>query len=113
MKTSLLLDANISWRSVAVLKNHYDDCVHVENTGLSSPAKDSEIWNHARSRGMLIVTNDEDFLVLSSLRGFPPKVLLLRTGNQSRQFLEQLIIRHKPQIELFLQSPEHGVLELI
>ena len=113
MKTSLLLDANVSWRSVAVLKSHFDDCVHVDDTGLQCPAKDLEIWDYAQEREMVIVTNDEDFLRLSTLRGFPPKVLLLRTGNQSRKFIEHLLISLKSQIEMFLESSEHGVLEVV
>ncbi|WP_418894152.1 DUF5615 family PIN-like protein [Limibacterium fermenti] len=50
------------------------------------------------SQKMLIVTNDEDFLHLSSTKGFPPKVILLRTGNQNRKYIEQLIITNKSQI---------------
>jgi predicted nuclease of predicted toxin-antitoxin system len=62
---------------------------------------------------MLIVTNDEDFLHLSVVMGFPPKVLLLRTGNQSRRFVEQILINMKNQIKTFVESLEYGVLELI
>jgi len=113
MQALLLLDANLSWRSVAVLKNHYDDCLHVDNTGLLLPAKDTEIWDYAKKRGMLIVSNDEDFLHLSMLKGFPPKVLLLRTGNQSRKFIEQILIEAKEKIKAFVESSEYGVLELI
>ena len=113
MQISLLLDANLSWRSVAVLKKIYDNCIHVDDTELSNPAKDMEIWDYAKKQGMLIVTNDEDFLHLSSINGFPPKVILLRTGNQSRKFIEQILINLKKQIEIFIESSEYGVLELI
>ena len=113
MNASLLLDANVSWRSATVLKNHFGDCVHVDGTGLSCPAKDWEIWDYAKEQELVIVTNDEDFLHLSTLRGFPPKVLLLRTGNQSRKFIEHLLISLKHQIEMFLESSEYGVLEVI
>jgi len=113
MQITLLLDANLSWRSVEILKAHFDDCCHVDNTGLPVPAKDVEIWSYEKKREMLIVTNDEDFLQLSTLKGFPPKVLLLRTGNQSRKFIEQTLINMKKQIEIFLLSSEYGVLELI
>jgi predicted nuclease of predicted toxin-antitoxin system len=61
----------------------------------------------------LIVTNDEDFLYLSTLRKFPPKVLLLKTGNQSRKFIEQILIDAKDQIKAFIESPEYGIIELI
>ena len=113
MPISLLLDANLSWRSENVLKNHYADCIHVDNIGLSHPAKDMEIWEYAKSRNMLIVTNDEDFLQLSTIKGFPPKVLLFRAGNQRRKFVEESLINLKKPIESFFVSTDQGVLELI
>ena len=67
-------DAIVSWRSVSVLKNHFDDCILVDNSGFSSPAKDTEICAYAKRRDMMIVTNDEDFLHLSALKRFPPKM---------------------------------------
>ena len=113
MQIRLLLDANLSWRSVTALKNYFDDCCHVDNIGLSIPAKDVQIWNYAKDQEMLIVTNDEDFLYLSGVKGFPPKVLLLRIGNQNRKYVEQILINIKTQIGIFIESTEHGVLEII
>jgi predicted nuclease of predicted toxin-antitoxin system len=78
----LLLDANILWRIVAGLKLHFPDCVHMDKTGLHVPANDSQVWSYAKSNQFIMVTNDDDFLNLSNVNGFPPKVLLLRTGNQ-------------------------------
>jgi len=109
----LLLDANLSWRSVAELKPYFDDCQHVDKTDMKSPAKDSEIWEYARTNSYMIVTNDEDFLHLSTLKGFPPKVILLRTGNQSRRFIEQILINLKGQILEFATSDDYGLLEFI
>ncbi|MCL2246139.1 MAG: DUF5615 family PIN-like protein [Lentimicrobiaceae bacterium] len=113
MLISLLLDANLSWRSTVALRTHFDSCFHVDDIGLLNPAKDNEIWDYAKRNGMLIVTNDEDFYYLSMLKGFPPKVLLLKTGNQSRKFIEQLLINSKEPIKIFVESLEHGILELI
>ena len=45
----LLLDANLSWRMTAVLKPHFDDCLHVDSIGLNVPPKDSEIWDYAQN----------------------------------------------------------------
>ena len=113
MRIRLLLDANLSWRSVSVLKNYFDDCSHVDDMGLFVPAKDTQIWEYAKEREMLIVTNDEDFLHLSIVKGFPPKVLLLRTGNQNRKYIEQILINIKTQISIFMESTEQCVLEII
>ena len=113
MQTRLLLDANLSWRLVNMLKQYYDDCSHVDDIGLSVPAKDKDIWEYAKNQEMTIVTNDEDFLHLAATKGFPPKVILLRIGNQSRKHIEQLLINMKPQITLFVNSKEYGVLEVV
>jgi predicted nuclease of predicted toxin-antitoxin system len=77
------------------------------------PAKDAEIWDYAKQHDMLIVTNDEDFFNLVSFRGFPPKVIMLRMGNQSRKYTEQMLLSLKLRIEIFLESTEYGVLEII
>lgn len=113
MQTRLLLDANISWRSIDILKKHFDNCFHVDSIGLQVPAKDSQIWEYAKQHQMIIVTNDEDFLHLAAIKGFPPKVILIRTGNQSRKQIEQLLMKMKHQITQFPESIEYGVLELI
>ncbi|MDR1719512.1 MAG: DUF5615 family PIN-like protein [Dysgonamonadaceae bacterium] len=113
MQLRLLLDANLSWRSAAVLKQHFDDCLHVDYIGMQTPVKDTEIWDYAKANNLFIVTNDEDFFNLSSFRSFPPKDVLLRQGNHSRRYVEQLLISLKPRIEMFGESDEHGVLEII
>ena len=108
----LLLDANLSWRLVAKLKLHFDDCFHVDSIGLAIPARDGEIWNYALAYRLIVVTNDEDFLDLVNVKGFPPKVVLLRTGNQSNLYVEQLMIKHKSDIQSLSESQDYGVLEL-
>lgn len=109
---NLLLNANISWRLIHRLKQHFDSCVHVNRIGLGSPASDTEIWNQALRQDLVIVTNDEDFLNFSNLKGFPPKVVLLRTGNQSSRFIEDLLVAHKDDIKSLVDSDDYGVLEL-
>ena len=108
----LLLDANISWRLVSRLKLHFEECLHVDNIGITIPASDTKIWNFAFENECIIVTNDEDFMNFSNIKGFPPKVILLRTGNQSNAFIETLLITHKEDISALKQSDEYGVLEL-
>ena len=108
----LLLDANISWRMATVLKNHFEDCIHVDNSGLASPASDKEIWDFALDTNLVIVTNDEDFLNLVNLKGFPPKVVLLRTGNQANSHLADILIKHKEDILQLCTSQEIGLLEI-
>ena len=108
----LLLDANLSWRLIEKLKAYFTDCFHVDKIGLSNPAKDGEIWNYALIHQLIIVTNDEDFLNYSQVKGFPPRVVLLRTGNQTNDFILSLLIKYKTEIEALNSSNEIGLLEI-
>jgi len=84
----------------------------VDYIGLNIPAQDIEIWNYALNNNLIIITNDEDFLNLVNLKGFPPKIILLKTGNQSNSFIETLLIKHKADIQSLHQSDDYGILEL-
>jgi len=113
MQIRLLLDANLSWRSESVLQQHFTSCLHIDSARLRRPASDKEIWEYAEKNDMVIVTNDEDFLDISVVKKFPPKIILLRTGNQNRKFIEQILIQKLPEITEFVNSEEYGVLEII
>ena len=108
----LLLDANISWKLVDRLKPIFGDCAHVDLIGLDVPAEDIDIWNYAENNGYIIITKDTDFVDLLELKGFPPKVVLLRTGNNRSQALLELLIKIKPMME-DLGKNDHGLLEII
>ncbi len=109
----LLLDANLSWRMIAALKQHFAGCFHVDHIGLNVPATDQDIWIYAKEKDLIIVTNDEDFLDLMNLKGFPPKVILLRTGNQNTIFITNLLILRIANIQSLYQSDEYGLLEIV
>jgi len=108
----LLLDANISWRLTVPLSEKFGECIHVNQTKLSKPAKDTDIWNYAAANGYIIITQDSDFLNLFEARGFPPKIVLLRVGNMSRKETEKIIIQAKSSIE-DLEKNDYGLLEII
>jgi predicted nuclease of predicted toxin-antitoxin system len=109
----ILLDANLSYRLVKNLSGMYPDCLHVTRTGLSMPAEDIDIWNWAKQNNyLLVVTNDEDFKHLLSRFGFPPKIVLLRTGNQSTQFIAEVLKKHFTDLVELESSNEMGLLEI-
>ncbi|MFN0175836.1 MAG: DUF5615 family PIN-like protein [Saprospiraceae bacterium] len=87
----LLLDNNISYRLVKKLKDVVPECLHVSKTGLLRPADDPDIWAWAKRYDHVIVTFDEDFEVLETLYGFPPKVILLRFGNAPTKLIEKVL----------------------
>ena len=49
---------------------------------------------------------------LLELKGYPPKIVLLRTGNNSSAGLMELLINKKSMIE-DLKNNEYGLLEII
>lgn len=91
----LLLDANLSWRLMSSFKKHFDDCFHVDHIGLAIPATDIQIWQYAFEHELTIVTNDEDFANLVNAKGFPPKVVLLKTGTRIQNILKKLLLSIK------------------
>lgn len=109
----LLLDANLSWRLIKLLKTDFAEVFHVNQIGLPLPASDVKIWEWAKDNRALIVTNDEDFFNLLMQKGFPPKIVLLRVGNQTTQIIAEILARHQPQIKALHKSDEYGLLEIV
>ncbi|RYZ85692.1 MAG: hypothetical protein EOP04_15420 [Proteobacteria bacterium] len=109
----LLLDANLSWRLVKPLAGIFGACLHVDQSELSAPASDSAIWELAKREGYTLVTNDDDFSDFARVKGFPPRVILLRTGNQSNDYLLSVLLKHKDDILALEASTEIGLLEIL
>ena len=108
----ILLDANISWKLVNILKPVFGECLHVDSMGLNVPVEDIDIWNYARENGYIIITKDNDFVVLLEIKGFPPKVVLLKTGNNSSQALAALLKDAGSIIKDF-ENSNLGLLEIV
>ena len=112
MNLKLLLDANLSWRLVARLKSEFPEITHTIYNGFEVYARDVDIWAFAQKNSYSIITNDEDFYLLAVNRGFPPKIVLLRMGNQSTRYVAEILIKHKTEIAEFMEHEEYGVLEI-
>jgi len=109
----LLFDNNISYRIKKKIAAHFPHVIHLTDTELSASAIDTQIWEWAEDNGYIIVSQDDDFKILSNMRGFPPKVIHLQIGNQSTQFISNLLIDSKEDIEVFYESSVDGLLEII
>ena len=111
----LLFDQNISYKIVKKILNIFPNSDQVRQLGLED-AKDIEIWNYSKDNGYTIVTFDADFFDFSIIKGTPPKVIWLRTGNTSTKNIEQLLIAKSDYIREFCESDDMtkvGCLELI
>lgn len=107
----LLLDHNISHKLCARLADLYPESSHTRFLNYQRAA-DPEIWFHGRTHGFIVVTKDEDIAELAILRGAPPKVVWLRTGNCSTQVVETALRRNFEKIAAWAADPERIVLEL-
>jgi predicted nuclease of predicted toxin-antitoxin system len=107
----LLFDENLPPGLVGTLGQIFPDSVHVHACGLGE-ADDGLVWEHARQHGFTIVTKDSDYEQLSVLRGSPPRVIWLRTGNCTTAYLTALLARHRDLIEAFGASESDAILEL-
>lgn len=109
----LLIDANISYRIKKKLINVYEDVLHVTDIDLPQPAKDFQIWNWAKVNNFLIVTQDTDFGILQTLKGFPPKLVFLKMGNQSTQLITDVLISAYQKIVYFEKNTSESLIEFI
>jgi predicted nuclease of predicted toxin-antitoxin system len=109
----LLLDANISWRTIKLVENAFIGCLHAKDIiNIKQPAKDIEIWEYARKNNFTILTHDDDFEKLLLSKGAPPKVIILKTFNKNTKQIAEILISKKEIIESFILNNELMILEI-
>jgi predicted nuclease of predicted toxin-antitoxin system len=96
----LLFDQNLSFKLCQTIADIFPDSSHVRSHELSEVA-DRVLWEFAKANNFAIVTQDVDFADLAGLLGSPPKVIWLRTGNQTTAAIAALLRRHAQTILSF------------
>jgi predicted nuclease of predicted toxin-antitoxin system len=86
----LLFDQNISPKIIKFLAPAYVECKQVRMVGLENKS-DEDIFYWARGESFTIVSFDSDFLDINNIKGAPPKIILLRTGNQTTKAIAQIL----------------------
>ena len=100
---NLLFDQNISYKVARMLSSDFADCKHVYDLNLTD-ASDDQIWMYAKQNKYCIVTFDSDFLNLATLKGSPPKVILMRTGNRKTFKLAEILRSNSKTIQAFMED---------
>jgi predicted nuclease of predicted toxin-antitoxin system len=75
-------------------------------TAISEQPSDLALWEYARRNNLVIVTKDADFFDLLAMRGSPPRVVWVRTGNLRRIDLERLMEARWSDIRTMLDSAD-------
>jgi predicted nuclease of predicted toxin-antitoxin system len=96
----LLFDQNLSFRLCEAVADTFPGSIHVRHVGMDS-VDDRTIWEFAERNGYAIVSQDSDFADIAILLGWPPKVIWIRTGNQSLASLTALLRNHADIIAAF------------
>ena len=107
----LLFDQNISFRLIKRISNLYPDTKQVKELGLENMT-DNEIFEFAKKNDYSIVTFDSDFCDLNILKGFPPKIIWIRTGNTTTKNLE-IILKNKYELINSFMQENFGCLEIM
>lgn len=109
--TKLLLDQNLSFKICKKIEDIFPEAKHVSDVRLNG-SDDLSIWNYAKNNNFTIVTFDSDFIDISALNGFPPKIIWIRTGNTTSEIIIQKIKLHEKVIKEFQSDSENAYLEL-
>ena len=97
----LLFDQNISYRITKLLSQTFPEAKQVSQVGLEN-STDTGIWEYAKLNDFTIVTFDSDYYDLSIVKGCPPKIIWLRTGNTSTKKIAEIIEDNRDLIGLFI-----------
>jgi len=107
----LLFDQNLSFKLCNRLADLFPDSNQVRRAELEK-ADDRAIWEFAKTNGFTIVSQDSDFADMAALYGSPPKVIWLRCGNQTSEFIEKLFRDHANAIIAFAADASAACWEL-
>lgn len=97
-----LIDADLSWRLIAVFREFGHDAIHVNNIGLGT-ARDPNVAAHARTTNRCLFTGDFDFsnILEYKPRNFAGIVVLTLSRNASPVYITALTREFLQQLHLF------------
>ena len=107
----LLFDQNLSFKLCRQIADLFPGSSQVQQLGLSE-ADDGTVWQYAKANGFTLVSLDTDFAEMATLTDPPPKVIWLRSGNQSTAAVEKLLRNHAEAIAAFARDESAACLEL-
>ena len=94
-----LVDAQLPRRLARELAASGHEVTHTLDLPLSNRTPDGDVLALAIREGRVVVTKDSDFVTSFLLRGAPPKLLLISTGNISNDALSRLMAANLPALE--------------
>lgn len=105
-----IIDTNLPPALADWLRSNGHEAEHTLALGMAS-ASDRSIRSHARAIGAVIVTKDEDFVLLKATQQDGPQVIWIRIGNATRKVLLQRLTAVWAMVEIALCDGE-GIIEV-
>lgn len=107
----LLFDQNISFKVAKKVSDIFPGAKHLSDLRLEE-THDIDVWEFAKNNNYCIVTFDIDFIDISTLKGFPPKIIWLRFGNSTTERIVSRLQLDANLIKDFLASENTAFLEI-
>ena len=108
----LLLDENLSRRIVPFIQGLYPNSTQIALVGLEQ-SDDKTIRQYAIDNDFVIVTKDADYYDMTVLYGQPPKIIWLKTGNQSKAATIKTLQDNQQAIENALMMDDKACIEIL
>ena len=105
-----IVDAHLPRRLARELAASGHAAVHTLDLPAANRTQDKDIVALAIRENRVVVTKDNDFVTSFLLRGVPPKLLLVSTGNISNDRLSKLLASNLTALENAFST--HGFVEL-
>ena len=88
-----------------LLRDLYPGSEHIHNLEFTR-TRDLVIWGHDAVFDFVVTTKDKDFLVLSERFGYPPKLILVQSGNQHTSRVEADLRSNYDKLQQFHRDDE-------
>ena len=108
----LLFDQNISHRILNHIQDILPEAKQLRDLGLENNS-DKQIWEYAKKSAYIIVTFHGDFYAFSLVWGHPPKIIWIRTYNQTTKNVGEIIRKYIDKIQDFQNDNDLACLEII
>lgn len=107
----LLIDHNLSHKILRHLSGKFESSVRVKDFGMEK-ADDAAIWDYAKATSFTILSQDADFYDIGFLKGYPPKIIWIRSGNASTNPIISLLDSNHLSIRHFIENADNFCLEI-
>ncbi len=107
----LLFDEHLSYKLVHRLSDIFPESKHVKDLQLENE-DDLKIWEFAKTHNFIIATKDADFIDIINLKGHPPYLVWIRTGNVKVKDIEKVIRDNAIRILNSFEAQKVGIIQI-